>query len=50
LLTFCPIRVKKALDIQSNKFVAIKILKTNQTDLSRKAMLESFFQEIKILT
>ncbi|CDW84194.1 protein kinase domain containing protein [Stylonychia lemnae] len=43
-------KVKKALDVSTNKFVAVKILKTNQTALSRTSMLESFFQEIKILT
>ncbi len=43
-------RVKRAIEVSSNKEVAVKILKTYKTSLSRKAMLESFVKEIKILT
>jgi len=47
LFTF---RVKRAIDLNSNKEVAVKILKTHKTSLSRKQMLENFYSEIKILT
>lgn len=43
-------RVKKAIDLKSNKEVAIKILKLNQPELSKKGMLESFFKEVEILS
>jgi len=43
-------KVKRAIDLNSNKEVAVKILKTHKTSLSRKQMLENFYSEIKILT
>jgi serine/threonine protein kinase len=42
-------RVKRAIDVFSRKQVAIKILKTSDPLLSKKLMLESFFNEIQIL-
>ena len=43
-------RVKKAIDLKSNKEVAIKILKLDQPEMSKKNMLESFFKEMEILS
>lgn len=42
--------MKRAFDIVNNKEVAVKILKTNKASISRKAMLESFYSEVKILS
>ena len=42
--------MKKAIDLKNNKEVAIKILKLDQPELSKKGMLESFFREIEILS
>jgi serine/threonine protein kinase len=42
--------VKKAIELSTGREVAIKILKINKVEDSRKIMLESFFKEITILS
>lgn len=49
---FLSIRVKKALDLTTQREVAVKILKTSDRspNLSKRLMLESFFNEVNILS
>lgn len=50
VITFRQIRVKKAIEIDTGKEVAVKILKIHRAEDSRKSMLESFYKEVTILS